>query len=160
MLIRLAAAAGAPYESEIGGLTRLFPTADQVAGLAPDHLRLPARHVRAVTDAARALADGELTVDVGADAGGLRAALVARPGIGPWTAAYVAMRVLGDPDAWLDGDVALLAGAAAGGVDLPDGTRAARSRSLSRHAERWAPWRSYAATHLWRAATSERRRAP
>ncbi|MFC7878994.1 DNA-3-methyladenine glycosylase, partial [Isoptericola sp. NPDC057391] len=75
--------------------------------------------------------------------------------IGPWTAAYVAMRVLRDPDSWLDGDVALLAGAAAAGVDLDlpaDAPRAARSRALAAHAERWAPWRSYAALHLWRAA--------
>jgi AraC family transcriptional regulator, regulatory protein of adaptative response / DNA-3-methyladenine glycosylase II len=61
------------------------------------------------------------------------------------------MRVLGDPDAWLDGDVALLAGATAAGIDLPDAGRTARSRALAAHAARWAPWRSYAVVHLWRA---------
>ncbi|WP_166844907.1 AlkA N-terminal domain-containing protein [Isoptericola sp. BMS4] len=151
---RLAAAVGTPYASGIPGLTRLFPTAAQAAD-GGDSLRLPARTVAAVVDTARALADGELLVDVGAAPDALRDALVSRPGIGPWTAAYVAMRVLGDPDAWLDGDVALLAGAAAAGVDLsgvaPGASRAARSRALSAHAARWAPWRSYAAMHLWRA---------
>lgn len=152
---RLAAAAGTPYESAVPGLTRLFPTPAQVAAAAADHLRLPARSVATVVDTARALDDGSLAVGVGDDGDALRAALVARRGIGPWTAAYVAMRVLRDPDAWLDGDVALLAGAAAAGVDLglaDDAPRAARSRALAARAERWAPWRSYAANHLWRAA--------
>ncbi|MEU2201937.1 Ada metal-binding domain-containing protein [Isoptericola sp. NPDC019482] len=156
---RLAAGAGTPFSSAVPGLTRLFPTAAQVAASAADHLRLPARSVATVVDTARALDDGTLAVGVGDDGDSLRAALVARRGIGPWTAAYVAMRVLRDPDSWLDGDVALLAGAAAAGVDLglPDDgettpTRAARSRALSARAERWAPWRSYAALHLWRAA--------
>ncbi len=158
---RLAAGAGAPYASAIPGLTRLFPTAAQVAAGAADHLRLPARSVATVVDTAGALDDGTLAVGVGDDGDALRSALVARRGIGPWTAAYVAMRVLRDPDAWLDGDVALLAGATAAGVDLglpDDAPRAARSRALAAHAERWAPWRSYAALHLWRAALPPTRR--
>lgn len=158
---RLAGGAGTPYASAVPGLTRLFPTAAQVADAAPDHLRLPARSVATVVDTARALDDGALAVGVGDDGEALRAALVARRGIGPWTAAYVAMRVLRDPDAWLDGDVALLAGAAAAGVDLglpDDASRAARSRALAARAERWAPWRSYAALHLWRAALPPTRR--
>jgi len=155
-LSRLAAGAGTPYASAVPGLTRLFPTPAQVAESAADHLRLPARSLATVADTARALDDGSLVVGVGDDGDELRAALVARRGIGPWTAAYVAMRVLRDPDAWLDGDVALLAGAAAAGIVLPgvpdDAPRAARSRALAARAERWAPWRSYAAMHLWRAA--------
>lgn len=152
---RLAAGAGTPYASAVPGLTRLFPTAAQVATAAAEHLRLPARSVATVVDTAGALDDGTLAVGVGDDGDALRTALVARRGIGPWTAAYVAMRVLRDPDSWLDGDVALLAGAAAAGVDLglpDDAPRAARSRALAARAGRWAPWRSYAALHLWRAA--------
>ncbi|MGW8567104.1 AlkA N-terminal domain-containing protein [Isoptericola sp. NPDC055881] len=159
---RLAAGAGSAYDSAVPGLTRLFPTPAQVAASAADHLRLPARSLATVTDTARALDDGSLAVGVGDDGDELRAALVARRGIGPWTAAYVAMRVLRDPDAWLDGDVALLAGAAAAGIDLPgvpdDAPRAARSRALAARAEQWAPWRSYAAMHLWRAALPPTRR--
>ncbi|MFP3713765.1 AlkA N-terminal domain-containing protein [Puerhibacterium sp. TATVAM-FAB25] len=162
---RLAASVGRPYASSIPGLQRLFPTPADVAAGVPvpsaasgadpgRPLRLPARGVAAVVGAARAMADGELAVDVGTDPDALRAALVARPGVGPWTAAYVAMRVLGDPDAWLDGDVALLAGAAAAGaLDLPPGTARTRAhRALAERAGAWAPWRSYAALHLWRAA--------
>ncbi|GAA4414793.1 DNA-3-methyladenine glycosylase 2 family protein [Georgenia halophila] len=145
------ASTGTPYASGIPGLTRLFPTPSQVADHGDEHLRLPARSIRTVRDTARALADGDLEVDVGRDPSALREALVERPGIGPWTAAYVAMRVLGDPDAWLDGDVALLAGARELGL-LEDGPRSRQSRALSAHAAGWAPWRSYAAVHLWRIA--------
>ncbi|GAA1719542.1 Ada metal-binding domain-containing protein [Isoptericola hypogeus] len=149
---RMTAAVGSAYDSGIVGLTRLFPTAAQVAAGGAEHLRLPARSRACVADTARALADGELVVEVGADPDDLRADLLARPGIGPWTAAYVAMRVLGTPDAWLDGDVALLAGTRAAGIPLPDGGRPAQSRALAARAAAWAPWRSYAAMHLWRAA--------
>ncbi|PZR53471.1 DNA-3-methyladenine glycosylase [Xylanimonas oleitrophica] len=164
-LSRLAAALGTPYASSFEGLTTLFPTSAQVAvglplpgpGGPPDPrrpLRLPARAVRTALETARALADGDLAVDVGQEPEALRAALVARQGIGPWTAAYVAMRVLGDPDAWLDGDVALLAGAARAGIVVrgPGRATAREHRALAEHAARWAPWRSYAAVHLWRVA--------
>ncbi|WP_245993050.1 DNA-3-methyladenine glycosylase 2 family protein [Xylanimonas allomyrinae] len=167
-LSRLAARLGTPYASGFAGLTTLFPSPATIAAGVPvadpgspaasdpdRPLRLPARGVSAVVGAARALADGTLAVDVGADPEALRAALTALPGVGPWTAAYVAMRVLGDPDAWLDGDVALLAGAAAAGVAPPAGLPAGRRhRDLAARAAAWAPWRSYAAMHLWRAATT------
>ncbi len=153
-LSRLATAAGTPYASRIAGLTRLFPTAAQVAGDDGAHLRLPARTRQAVVDVARALADGDLAVGVGDDREALAARLVARPGIGPWTAAYVAMRVTGDPDAWLDGDVALLAGARTLGLVADEAAKGARHRALADRAAAWAPWRSYAAMHLWRAAAA------
>lgn len=162
---RLAAEVGAPHASGIPGLDRVFPTPAQIVEgvpepgehLDPDRpLRLPRQAVRAVLATARALADGSLDVHVGADPEALRAQLVARPRIGPWTAAYIAMRVLGDPDAWLDGDVALVAGARAVGVLDDDGPVAASHRALTRHASAWAPWRSYAAMHLWQAADAAR----
>lgn len=157
---RLAARLGTPYSSSVPGLDRLFPSAAQVASgvpvpqdgaeLDPDRvLRLPRRSVRAVVEVARALADGSVEVHVGVDAAQLRADLLARPGIGPWTAAYVAMRVLGDPDAWLPGDVALLAGARAAGSPGLEGAVAAAHRVLAGRAQDWAPWRSYAVVHLW-----------
>lgn len=149
------AAVGDPYRSGIPGLTRLFPTPAQVAGAATDRLRLPARSVGAVATAARAMADGALALDVGQDPAELRAALLALPGVGPWTAGYVSMRVLGDPDAWLDGDVALEAGARAVGI-IDDRPRAAATRLLTTRAAEWAPWRSYAVIHLWRAAITSR----
>ncbi|RLP75761.1 DNA-3-methyladenine glycosylase 2 family protein [Mycetocola tolaasinivorans] len=170
---RLAAGLGTPYASAFEGLTRLFPEPGTLAEGIPNPdadaprdperiLRLPDRQVRTVRDTAAALASGELTVHLGQDTHELRAALEARPGIGPWTASYIAMRVLGDPDAWLPGDVALLAGARALGIlaDLAGSepavkpaTRAMQHRTLESRAADWAPWRSYAAMHLWRAAS-------
>lgn len=166
---RLTAEIGPTYVSAIGGLHKLFPTAAQIATSlpepAPDEppdpdrpLRLPGQSVRAIRDIMRALADGELDVNAGADPEAMHAQLIARPRIGPWTAAYIAMRVLGDPDAWLFGDVALVAGAKAIGV-LEDNLRPATAhRLLADRASAWAPWRSYAAMHLWQAAAAASRR--
>lgn len=147
-LSRLAEALGAPFASRFGP-TRLFPTAERIAADGAAHLRGPARRTAAVLGAARAIADGDLAVSPADDPAGLRTALEALPGVGPWTSGYVAMRVLHDPDVLLDGDLALRAGARA--LGLPDDRRA-----LVAHAERWAPWRSYAAMHLWRATAPDR----
>ncbi|MDQ0726221.1 AlkA N-terminal domain-containing protein [Microbacterium sp. W4I20] len=123
----------------------LFPTMTAIAERGAEVLRGPAARIRAITGAAAALADGSLTLTVGDDGAEQRAALLAMPGIGPWTADYVRMRVLGDPDILLPGDVALRAGAAASG--LPG-----EPKPLVAWAERAAPWRSYLSAHLWRAA--------
>jgi AraC family transcriptional regulator of adaptative response / DNA-3-methyladenine glycosylase II len=129
----------------------LFPTMAAIAERGAEVLRGPAARIRAITGAAAALADGSLTLTVGDDGGEQRAALLAMPGIGPWTADYVRMRVLGDPDILLPGDVALRAGAAASG--LPG-----EPVPLTAWAERTAPWRSYLSAHLWRAAPVRRPR--
>jgi AraC family transcriptional regulator of adaptative response / DNA-3-methyladenine glycosylase II len=123
----------------------LFPTMTAIAEHGAEVLRGPAARIRAITGAATALADGSLTLTVGDDGIEQRAALLAMPGIGPWTADYVRMRVLGDPDIVLPGDVAMRAGAAASG--LP-----AEPVPLTAWAARTAPWRSYLTAHLWRAA--------
>ncbi|GAB3158727.1 Ada metal-binding domain-containing protein [Myceligenerans halotolerans] len=150
-LRRLVGAAGTPYVSGIAGLARLFPTPEQVADGARHHLRLPARNVDTIESTMRALATGDLVVTVGDDPAELRRRLVARPGIGPWTAGYVALRVLGDPDILMDGDVALLAGARTLGLLDGEVTRSRQFRALAERGAAWAPWRSYAAMHLWRA---------
>lgn len=157
---RLAAAAGEPVTTGVPGLERLFPTAGAIAATLADQdsanparpLRLPARQVDTVARVARLIADGELTLDVGDDTHELAAHLAALPGLGPWTATYVAMRVTGTPDAWIPGDVALLAGARAADVVPADLPRPAAFRALAAASDAWAPWRSYAAAHLWRAA--------
>ncbi|MDF2806385.1 MAG: DNA-3-methyladenine glycosylase [Cellulosimicrobium sp.] len=151
-LSRLAVALGTPFASRFGP-TRLFPTPAQLAEGGADHVRGPARRTAAILGVARALADGSLALSPADDPATQRAALEAMPGVGPWTSGYVAMRVLHDPDVLLDGDLALRAGAAA--LGLPDDRRA-----LVAHAERWAPWRSYAAMHLWRAAAPRPSSAP
>ncbi|MCS4276485.1 AraC family transcriptional regulator of adaptative response / DNA-3-methyladenine glycosylase II [Mycetocola sp. BIGb0189] len=160
---RIVAALGQGYTSRFAGLSALFPTMRTLAagipapepGVAPDPeriLRLPGRQVQTVRATAAALAEGDLVVHVGAEGKALRKALTDRPGIGPWTAGYIAMRVLGDPDAWLDRDVALLAGARALGLGDPAQSAAAAHRDLAETARAWAPWRSYAVMHLWRVA--------
>ncbi|WPF84180.1 helix-turn-helix domain-containing protein [Sanguibacter sp. 4.1] len=166
-LSRLAAALGSPCASTFSGLDRLFPTPEQildgvplpVAGepLDPQRLlRLPARSIASVVGAARALVDGDLELHVGVDAATVRKALLALPGVGPWTASYVAMRVLGDPDTWLDGDVALLSGARTVGLLGPQSAGRSEHRVLAARAQGWAPWRSYAVMYLWRASSQAR----
>ncbi|MFD6140129.1 AlkA N-terminal domain-containing protein [Promicromonospora sp. NPDC060271] len=151
-LSRLARGVGTPYTSAFEGLTRLFPGPAQVADGAPAHLRLPARTLATVVGAGRDLADGTLALSVGDDPEDLRRRLVARPGIGPWTAGYVALRVLGDPDVLMDGDVALLAGARNLGLVAAEAPRPHQFKELALRGAAWAPWRSYAAMHLWRSA--------
>src|SRR5690606_28130105 len=122
----------------------LFPTATALAERGAAVLRGPATRIRSVLAAAEAIATGELRLDVGMPAHELVQRLTALPGIGPWTAGSLAMRVLGNPDTWLGTDLVLRKSAAA--LGLPGSTRA-----LADHAMRWAPWRSYAGLHLWRA---------
>ena len=122
---------------------RLFPTMAAIAERGGEVLRGPAARIRSIVGAAAALAEGSLTLSVGDDPHAQREALLAMPGIGPWTADYVRMRVVGDPDVFLPGDVAARAGAAAAG--LPQ-----KPAELDRWAAGTAPWRSYATAHFWR----------
>ena len=124
-----------------GGLTHVFPDAATIAGLDPATLPMPLARGRALVTLASALASGDISLDPGADREEAGARLVALPGIGPWTAGYIRMRALSDPDVFLPGDVGV--------------ARALRqlTGSLSA-AERWRPWRSYATHHLWAALES------
>jgi AraC family transcriptional regulator of adaptative response / DNA-3-methyladenine glycosylase II len=121
----------------------LFPTATQFAERGRDVLRGPVSRIATIVGAAEALASGSLQLDVGMPVDELTAKLIALPGIGPWTAGYLAMRVLGNPDVMLSTDLVMLKSAA--GLGLP-----ATARGLAEHGLRWAPWRSYAGLHLWR----------
>jgi AraC family transcriptional regulator of adaptative response / DNA-3-methyladenine glycosylase II len=136
-----------------GPATRLFPSMDTIAARGHEVLRGPAARIRSIVGAAAALADGSLPLTPGDDGADQRAALLAMPGIGPWTADYVRMRVLGDPDVFLPGDVAVRSGAAAAG--LPSDPR-----PLTEWASRTAPWRSYLTAHLWRAVPPRPPRSP
>ena len=132
-----------PAALESGAVGRLFPSAQQVAALPPDELPMPRARAHAVVRLAGSLADGEIALDRSADRAETRARLLAAPGIGPWTADYVGMRALGDPDVFLPDDVAARRVADAQEPGL--GQRAA----LTVRAESWRPWRSYALMHLW-----------
>ena len=91
---------------------------------------------------AEAVDTGGVTIDPGCDPAELRRSLVALPGIGPWTAEYVAMRALRDPDAFMPTDLGIRRAAAAVGLPEDPGL-------LVGAAEQWRPWRSYAMAHLW-----------
>ena len=124
--------------------TILFPTMLAIAERGHEVLRGPAARVVAIRDAAAALASGDLVLDSAGDSRTQREALLARRGIGPWTADYVRMRVTGDPDVVLPGDVVVRNGAARLGIP-------STARELDGWAVRTSPWRSYLTAHLWRA---------
>ncbi len=130
---------------ELSATPGLFPTALEIAEHGAEFLRGPATRVASILGAARAIADGSLELDLGTPVDEFTARLTALPGIGPWTAGYLAMRVLGNPDVLLSSDLVMLASAAR--LRLP-----ATARALAVHGQRWAPWRSYAGMHLWGAA--------
>jgi AraC family transcriptional regulator of adaptative response / DNA-3-methyladenine glycosylase II len=130
---------------ELSATPGLFPTAQEIAEHGAEFLRGPATRVASILGAARAIADGSLELDLGTPVDEFTARLTALPGIGPWTAGYLAMRVLGNPDVLLSSDLVMLASAAH--LGLP-----ATARALAVHGKRWAPWRSYAGMHLWGAA--------
>ncbi|MGE4428539.1 MAG: DNA-3-methyladenine glycosylase, partial [Solirubrobacteraceae bacterium] len=121
---------------------RVLPGPAVVAELSDEALAMPRTRAAAVRAVAAAVADGILDLDGGAPGDDVRRALLALPGIGPWTAEYVAMRALGDPDAFPATDLGLRRGAAR--IGIPDGARALAARAAT-----WSPWRSYAAQHLW-----------
>jgi AraC family transcriptional regulator of adaptative response / DNA-3-methyladenine glycosylase II len=138
----LVARLGKPLTAPDGALTHLFPEPGTLAEADPSSLGLPAARGRAVVALARSLDTGALSLDPGADREVARRRLLDQPGIGPWTADYVAMRALGDPDVLLETDAGTRR--ACRRLRLPSAPSA-----LRRHAQRWRPWRSYALQHLW-----------
>jgi AraC family transcriptional regulator, regulatory protein of adaptative response / DNA-3-methyladenine glycosylase II len=142
---RLVLAAGEVLPEALGAVTHLFPTPAALAALAesdPGAFSMPAGRRRGVVALAQAVESGDVVIDPGADPAELRRSLVALPGIGPWTAEYVAMRALRDPDAFMPTDLGIRRGAVA--LGLPDDP--AQLRTMTEH---WRPWRSYAMAHLW-----------
>ncbi len=130
-----------------GGAGQLaaFPSAVEVLALPDTAFGMPAARRQTIRTVARAVADGRLDLDPGADREEMVHLLTELPGIGPWTANYVAIRGSGDPDTFLATDLGVRRGAAA--LGLPENPKA-----LDAYATRWCPWRSYAVIRLWRAA--------
>jgi AraC family transcriptional regulator, regulatory protein of adaptative response / DNA-3-methyladenine glycosylase II len=139
---RLVETFGPKLEQPLGTVTHLFPAAAVLAEAAPKAFAgLGPRRVALQALAAR-LANGEVRIDGGADPSEALTRLVAIPGIGPWTAAYVAMRGFHDPDAFPHGDAGLRrALMALGHPNDP--------RSVTDLQQRWRPWRAYATLQLW-----------
>ena len=137
---RMVGAYGTPLPVPVGSVTHTFPTPQALAEVT--RLPMPRSRIRTITSLAAAVADGAVDLEFGADWAGSAPALLALPGIGPWTAAYVALRGLGDPDAFPGTDLGIRY--ALVDVGVPD-----QNRKISELAERWRPLRSYAAQHLW-----------
>lgn len=140
---RLVARVGEPVTTAIEGLERLFPTPQALASADMDGLGLTGARVAALRSLAAAVAEGRVAFDRPADE--VVASLVQLPGFGEWTAQYVALRALGEPDAFLSADLVVRRMAAGGGTPLA-------AKELDRRAEAWRPWRGYAVMHLWCAA--------
>ena len=144
---RLVAAYGKPLERPEGTLTHCFPTAETLAAADPGTLPMPRARAAALTGLAAALASGDLSLDPGAERDRAEAQLLALSGIGPWTAGYIRMRALSDPDAFLPGDVGVVE--ALGRLGAAPGVRSRAVKAAAELAESWRPWRSYAVQHLW-----------
>jgi AraC family transcriptional regulator of adaptative response / DNA-3-methyladenine glycosylase II len=140
---RLVALADDRLPDPVDGLTHLFPEPGRIAALGPTAFVGPRIRAQAVVTAAAAMADGRLSLDH--TDGHARSVLLAMPGIGPWTADYLSMRIFGDPDVLLVDDLAVRRGAAA--LGLPDQPKDLAARGLG-----WRPVRSYAGMHLWAAS--------
>jgi len=144
---RLADRLGEQVEDPGGGLTRLFPDMAVLAAADPDGvLAVPRSRKRTLIALAGAIAAGDVDLSAGADWQLARSQLATVPGLGPWTIEVIAMRGLGDPDAFPATDLGVRH--AAKGLGLPYSPAA-----LTRRAEPWRPWRGYAVQYLW--ATSD-----
>ena len=136
------AAYGQPLKRPVDGVTHVFPDAAALAALDPGTLPMPRSRARALTVLAARLAAGELMLDAGADRDEARRRLLEVPGVGPWTAEYVAMRALRDPDAFLATDLGIHHALRRHRLD-------SRPAAAERLSQAWRPYRAYAVIHLW-----------
>jgi AraC family transcriptional regulator of adaptative response / DNA-3-methyladenine glycosylase II len=157
LLGKLVQAHGVPLPAtakEAEGLSHLFPSPARVAGADIAALGMPNARAAAVTSLARAIADDPVIFSRGASLEEAIAKLRSLPGIGEWTAQYIAMRELREPDAFPAADIGLMRAMA-----TADGRRPSPAELLMR-AERWRPWRAYAASHLWAAGIAHQPASP
>jgi AraC family transcriptional regulator of adaptative response / DNA-3-methyladenine glycosylase II len=141
---RIAEAFGSPFDDE-GGLHRLFPTAAQLAGAPVERAGVMPARADTIRALARAVVDGRVSLYGAADGHAAAQALMELPGIGPWTASYIAMRAYGEPDAFPSGDLV-----------LRQAVGSCTARELEATSQAWRPWRSYAVMLLWQAPRVER----
>lgn len=139
---RLVTAHGEPVDDPEGGLTHLFPSPEALAAVDPESLAMPRTRRTTFTTLVGQLADGTLHLGVESDWTETRAHLLSLPGFGPWTADVIAMRALGDPDAFLPTDLGIRR--AAQELGLPSTPAALAARAAA-----WRPWRAYAVQYLW-----------
>jgi AraC family transcriptional regulator, regulatory protein of adaptative response / DNA-3-methyladenine glycosylase II len=146
---RLVRSAGRPLRTPSGTLTHLFPTPEALGAMDPETLPMTRAKGRAVVGLAQALADGKIVLDPGVDREEVSAKLMELDGIGPWTAAYIRLRALGDPDVFMPSDLGIRKALERLGA-------AGDPKTAGELAERWRPWRSYALHHLWLSLSQER----
>jgi AraC family transcriptional regulator of adaptative response / DNA-3-methyladenine glycosylase II len=139
---RLVGDHGEPITDGAGGLTHLFPPPAALVAMDPRELAFPESRRRTIAKLVAGLAAGEIDLGVGADWEQVRAQLSALPGFGPWTVEVIAMRALGDPDAFPATDLGVRLAARA--LGLPAGPAGLVGRAAT-----WRPWRAYAVQHLW-----------
>ena len=139
---RIAAAAGTRLDHSVEGVTYLFPSAVQLLSTQLQGLGLTRGRAATLRRLAELVADGSLNLSGSVDRGSTHDMLLGIKGIGPWTAAYVAMRALRDPDAFPAGDLGVRLGFEALGLS-------STPAAIVERAERWRPWRAYAVMHLW-----------
>ena len=141
---RLAKAYGEPVKDKAGsGLTRLFPVPERLARAQFKNMGITTNRAATLRRLASAVIDGSLNFDTAQDPAAFRESLLAIPGIGEWTAQYVAMRALKNPDAFPAADLGLLRA-----FDTP-GQERLRPAHLEEMSQAWRPWRAYAALLLW-----------
>lgn len=136
-----------------GSLTHFFPEPEALAQSGADGLGIPQSRINSLQILAQHVAQGDLVLDQSVDRVHTEEQLQKLPGIGPWTASYIAMRALGDPDAFPVSDLGLRR--AFEKQHLP-----ATPRSILASAEKWRPWRAYATHHLWASLASGNVEAP
>ena len=149
---RFAKAFGEPLDTPHEGVERLFPPASRIAGVAPSDiaaLGVISARAKAIVALARAIEAGTLRLEPSAPVEATLASLVSLPGVGPWTAHYVAMRALAWPDAFPHPDVAVL-----------KAMRETKAGRALERAEAWRPWRAYAVLHLWKSLEQVSRKEP
>lgn len=140
LVARAVARAGRRVADNGDGLTHLFPSAHELAAADLDGLGITRARVEALRALTAAVANGRVAFDAPREQ--VVAALLALPGVGAWTAEYIALRALGDPDAFPASDLELRRAAGTG-------KRPLSTRALAERAESWRPWRGYVAIHLW-----------
>lgn len=132
---------GADNQSTLPPLLRQgFPTAEQMASTSLESLGMPARRKATLAALASEVAEGRLDLSPASDQSKTHQQLLELPGIGPWTAGYITMRAMNDPDGWPTGDLVLKK------------SLGLSARELEERSKQWQPWRSYAALLLWRTA--------
>ncbi|MCH9734037.1 MAG: DNA-3-methyladenine glycosylase 2 family protein [Actinomycetia bacterium] len=141
---RIVAAYGRPIDDAHGQLTHVFPGTEDLADIDVRHFAFPNSRRRSLALLIAGLNSGDIVLDSGCDWNRAREKLLELPGIGPWSTEMIAMRGLGDPDAFPASDLGVVAAARKLGLPLSP-------RQFAEYSNRWRPWRSYATQHLWTA---------